>query len=126
MGWTVVLHPEVREWLAGLADKDRHQVLAALKELQTSGPTLGRPWVDTLAHSRHRNMKELRPRGTTIRLLFAFGPQRCAVVLVAGDKKHQWIRWYESSIPLADTRFDEHLDLLHQRGEQHDNNDATN
>jgi hypothetical protein len=39
--------------------------------------------------------------------LFAFDPERQAVLLVAGDKDGQWERWYKRTIPLADDRFDD-------------------
>jgi hypothetical protein len=57
-------------------------------------------------------MKELRPGsigGTEVRILFAFDPQRRAVLLVAGDKSGQWEAWYEDNIPVADDRYDEWL-----------------
>jgi len=52
--------------------------------LSECGRTLGRPLVDTLTGSK--NLKELRPRQTTIRVLFVFDPWRSAIPLVAGDK----------------------------------------
>jgi hypothetical protein len=60
-------------------------------------------------------MKELRPPSTgtsEVRLLFAFDPEREAVFLVAGDKSGRWETWYRTAIPLADRRFDQHLDSL--------------
>jgi hypothetical protein len=36
--------------------------------------------------SKHTNMKELRPSGSTLRVLFAFDPKREALLLVGGDK----------------------------------------
>lgn len=44
-----------------------------------------------------------------IRIIFAFDPQRRAILLVAGDKTGNWRQWYTDNIPLADDRFDEHL-----------------
>ena len=60
-------------------------------------------------------MKELRPgsTGTTeVRMVFAFDPVREAVFLVAGDRSGRWQTWYSTAIPLADTRFTEHLAAL--------------
>lgn len=48
-------------WLTSLDDSSREQVVAALELLEERGPQLGRPLVDTVSSSRHRNMKELRP-----------------------------------------------------------------
>jgi hypothetical protein len=51
-------------------------------------PQLGRPRVDTLKGSRHRNMKELRFSAADgeWRVAFAFDPRRKVILLVAGDK----------------------------------------
>ncbi|MDX6329981.1 MAG: hypothetical protein QOI83_2364 [Streptomycetaceae bacterium] len=45
-------------------------------------------------------------------MLFAFDPQRQALILVAGDKNGSWNTWYDRNIPIADDRFDKHLDNL--------------
>ncbi|MDP2288151.1 MAG: type II toxin-antitoxin system RelE/ParE family toxin [Actinomycetota bacterium] len=98
-----------------LDEAEYDQVVAALQALGVDGPALGRPFVDTVKGSRHKNMKELRPRGTHIRLLFAFDPLRQAVVLVAGDKTNRWKQWYEENIPVADERFDAHVKQVSQQ-----------
>lgn len=62
-------------------------------------------------------MKELRPgsSGTTeVRLIFAFDPMREAVFLVAGDKSGRWQTWYQTAIPVADERYEQHLQRLKQ------------
>ncbi len=43
-----------------LPDAVQDELLAHLAVLETFGPQLGRPRVDTLNGSRHKNMKELR------------------------------------------------------------------
>ena len=89
--------------------------MAALEVLRDHGPHLGRPLVDTVKASRHRNMKELRPGSagrSELRVLFAFDPERRAILLVAGNKTGNWTRWYQKNIPLADDRFDRHLENL--------------
>jgi hypothetical protein len=86
--------------------------LAAIRVLRDRGPALGRPLVDTIEGSRHKNMKELRPGSTgrsEIRVLFAFDLERQAILLVGGDKSGDWSRWYDVNIPVADDRFDAHL-----------------
>lgn len=111
MAWTVDVS-RIADWLEGLDDRSHDLVIAALELLAERGPLLGRPLVDTITGSRHNNMKEIRPGSagrTELRALFAFDPQRIAVLLVAGDKNGQWKRWYDENIPLADDRFDEHL-----------------
>ncbi len=51
----------VEEWLVSLDEDSYTQVIAALRIVESDGPALGRPLVDTIKASRHRNMKELRP-----------------------------------------------------------------
>lgn len=115
MTWEVILHDEVDKWFIALAQDDpvtADQVAAALDKLQDDGPNLGRPLADRIHNSRHHHMKELRPRtggACEIRMLFAFDPERQAIILVAGDKQGAWSKWYEINIPIADARFDEHL-----------------
>ena len=104
-------HPACEEWADGLDGPDAEALLAAIRVLRDQGPTLGRPLVDTIQGSRHSNMKELRPGSTgrtEIRVLFAFDLERAAILLVGGDKSDDWSGWYESNIPIADDRFDEH------------------
>ncbi|MGZ2223773.1 type II toxin-antitoxin system RelE/ParE family toxin [Glutamicibacter nicotianae] len=93
-------------------------MVAAIELLEEHGPQLGRPIVDTVLSSRHRNMKELRPGSagrSELRVMFAFDPERSAIMLIAGDKTGNWTRWYKENIPLADGIFDDHLRKL--RGE---------
>ncbi|WP_217496279.1 type II toxin-antitoxin system RelE/ParE family toxin [Arthrobacter sp. 24S4-2] len=47
--------------LLGLDQDSYEQIVAALELLAERGPQLGRPLVDTVVRSRHKNMKELRP-----------------------------------------------------------------
>lgn len=84
-----------------------------VEALKRSGPELGRPTVDTIEGSRHSNMKELR--AGTIRVLFAFDPQRRAVLLLGGDKRGQK-RWYKKAVHLADNLYDQHLTTLEEKG----------
>jgi hypothetical protein len=70
--------------------------------LSEHGPTLRRPLVDTLTGSKIANLNELRPRQTTIRVLFVFDPLRSANLLIAGDKAGQWNAWYDHAIPRAE------------------------
>ena len=105
----------IEDWLLALDERSYQQVRFALELLASDGPHLGRPLVDTLTRSRHRNMKELRPGSagaSEIRVLFAFDPERRAVLLLAGDKAGQWDKWYRKAIPAADDLYDQHLERL--------------
>lgn len=123
MSWEIILCKEVHDWYLDLAEKDpdsAHLVEQAIDLLAESGPTLGRPMVDRVNRSRHHNMKELRPGSvgsSEIRMLFAFDPKRQALIMVAGDKNGSWNSWYDRNIPIADERFDQHLDDLDNLGD---------
>lgn len=107
MSWKVESTAEFDEWFATLSEREEDQVVSAIAALKIDGPNLGRPLVDTVKGSKHPNMKELRRR--SFRILFAFDPERAAVLLVGGNKAGQWNRWYKQAIKLADRLFDEHL-----------------
>lgn len=105
----------VAGWLASLDDNSREQVIAAVELLEAQGPQLGRPLIDTVTSSRHKNAKELRPGSagrSELRVPFAIDPARHALLLVAGDKAGNWTRWYRQDIPLADDLYDDHLRTL--------------
>ena len=105
----------IDDWLKEVDDSTYDQVVAALNILTEHGPGLGRPLVDSIIGSRHKNMKELRPGSsgrTEVRILFAFDPRRRAILLLAGDKQGVWAKWYRKNIPVADDRYDDHLEQL--------------
>jgi hypothetical protein len=124
MAWTVVLIDEVANWYLDLVNDEpatAELVAAAIDLLEADRPTLGRPLVEPTKGSSIRNLKELRPgsqRRSGIRILFAFDPERQAVLLVAGDKAGNWTRWYADNIPLAERRFKAWLsgDYSEERG----------
>lgn len=104
------LHDEFGAWFETLTEDQQDSVIARVELLEAEGPALGRPTVDTIAGSRHPNMKELRvSKGGAIRILFAFDPRRQAVLLIGGDKTGQWLAWYQEAIPVADDLFDGYL-----------------
>jgi hypothetical protein len=114
--WEVEYTDQFEEWWNAVTAEDQRRIEAAVEVLQERGPGLGRPWVDTLQGSRHPNMKELRPRGGHLRILFAFDPRRAAILLLGGDKTGQWSGWYEQAIPQADELYDEYLRELRDEG----------
>ena len=62
-------------------------------------------------------MRELRIQhaGRPYRILYAFDPRRCAILLIGGDKTGN-DRWYEEYVPLADRLYDEILIELKKEG----------
>ena len=114
----VVDYRRIIAWLDGLDDEAVSHIFAALERLESDGPSIGRPLVDTLAGSTIKNLKELRPPSpgrTEIRIIFAFDPKRQAIMLLGGDKskgkngKAKWSGWYRKAIPQAEQIFRDHL-----------------
>ena len=58
--WSVDLHAEFIPEYESLPETVQDELLAHIAVLETFGPQLGRPRVDTLNGSRSKNMKELR------------------------------------------------------------------
>lgn len=115
--WEVEYTDQFEEWWHSLLDVQQDAVAAAVEILKDSGPSLGRPLVDTIKGSRHSNMKELRPGTTgTLRVLFAFDPRRHAILLIGGDKTGRWQEWYDEILPVADDLYDAHLQALRDEG----------
>ncbi|MCG8606717.1 type II toxin-antitoxin system RelE/ParE family toxin [bacterium] len=115
MSWTIAFaDPFVSEFEA-LDEKAQDELLAHARLLETYGPSLGRPYVDTLKGSDYANMKELRFRVAkgVWRVAFAFDPERLAILLVAGNKagKNEK-RFYKKLIAIADNRYAQHLETL--------------
>jgi hypothetical protein len=115
MEWEILLDAEFTEWLDGLGERERGEILAHAGLLRERGPQLGRPRVDTVKGSEFANMKELRVQiaGDPWRILFAFDPKRSAVLLIGGNKRGDK-RWYKTHIPIADERFKRHLESLEE------------
>ena len=109
--WTVLTTDLFDSWFDEQSDDTQEKVLAGLLVLQKGGPSIGRPLVDTVNASTHRNMKELRiqHKGKPIRAFFAFDPDRQAIVLCAGNKGGNEKRFYKEMIPLANKEFTKHL-----------------
>lgn len=113
--WSVVFHSAFESEFAELPLGAQEGLAAAATMLASYGPMLGRPHADTLAGSKHANMKELRftTDDGVWRVAFAFDPERKGILLVAGDKAGvTQKRFYKALIAKADTRFSEHLDFL--------------
>ncbi|CAN5618336.1 type II toxin-antitoxin system RelE/ParE family toxin [soil metagenome] len=115
MLWTIANHDAFDPEFDALPEAVQDELLAVTALLETYGPSLGRPHVDTLAGSRHANMKELRFSAAdgVWRVAFAFDPKRQAILLVAGDKAGvAQQRFYKGLIRKADGRFTDHLKQL--------------
>ena len=115
--WNVEYTNEFAQWWQSLSEADQVSVAASVRLLETLGPALSRPHVDTIKGSKHNNMKELRTQsgGNPLRTLFAFDPRRSCILLIGGDKTGDE-RFYDRMVPLADKIYDNYLDELRQEG----------
>ena len=107
--WKVRFTAEAARWFNALPVKDAEKIGKAVDKLELEGPQLRRPLVGLIKGSRHHNMKELRAVGGHFRALVAFDRQSQAIVLIGGDKTHDWKGWYGRNIRRADQVYDKHL-----------------
>jgi len=118
MDWDVRFDPAFAAEAKGFANAVQAEIAALALLLRRFGPHLRRPHCDTLAGSKHANMKELRfaSSGGEWRIAFAFDPERRAILLAGGSKSGVSQRqFYRDLIRLADCRFVAHLKSLSTR-----------
>lgn len=108
MAWDLEATPEFEEWFSDLDQSLKLDVAAKLALLRDTGPTLGRPHVDTIYGSAYPNMKELRVKRQQTRVFFAFDRRRVGVLLLGGVKEGN-DRFYEQMVPRADDLYSRHL-----------------
>lgn len=110
--WEIDRTEEIAEWVLSLDDDAKEAILKNLVILRELGPSLGRPYVDTINGSRFKNMKELRVQNKKrlYRIFFIFDNKRKAILLIGGDKRGDK-RFYEKMIPMADALYTRYLKL---------------
>jgi hypothetical protein len=84
--WKVEFDDDFKAEFDGFPEEVRLAILEVARVLQGASPGLGRPRVDTLNGSKHANMKELRCDADDGVWRVAFGTERKALLLTAGDK----------------------------------------
>jgi hypothetical protein len=116
MVWAVDFDEEFSAWFEAQDADLRDEIISNLKMLAELGPALRRPRVGNIEGSKYSQMKELivQFKGDSWRILFAFDPDRHAILLVGGDKTGD-NRWYKINIPIADARFQKHLAELEEK-----------
>jgi hypothetical protein len=119
MEWNILFDPNFKIWFYQQDQGFQDEAFAILAILGEFGPRLGRPRVDTLEGSFFNNMKELRIQyqGKPWRILFAFDPERQAILLVGGNKSGNK-RWYKENIPIADERYKRYLEASKEEKEK--------
>ncbi len=115
--WEVEYTDELGEWWGALSEAEQESIDASVRLLEEKGPNLGFPHTSGIEGSRHAHMRELRVQheGRPYRVLYAFDPRRCAILLIGGDKTGN-DRWYVAHVPIADKLYDAHLATLRKEG----------
>lgn len=112
MSWETLISEEYENWFNQLPQKHKIAIATDLEVLRELGPTLGRPYADQIKGSKFSNLKELRTKvtGHVYRSLFAFNPDRQAIILSGGDKKGKnQEKFYKRLIAQAEMVFEKHL-----------------
>ena len=120
MSWEVEYTDEFGAWWEALGTKEQISVSASVDLLGLLGPGVGFPHSSDIKGSRRGNLRELRIQhaGRPYRVLYAFDPRRCALLLIGGEKTGRH-RWYEQHVPMAEKLYDVHLETLRKEGRHH-------
>lgn len=115
--WEVEYTEELEEWWDTLDDPTQRAVNTLVWMLEEQGSNLKFPYSSGISDSKYSHMRELRiqHKGEPYRILYAFDPRRCAILLIGGNKVGN-DRWYKKFIPIADKLYDEHLEILKREG----------
>ncbi len=110
--WKIEFTDEFGSWWETLSNVEQESVRASVKLLGEIDPGLRFPHMSGIVGSRHSHLRELRVQhaGRPYRVLFAFDPRRCAILLLGGDKTGI-DRGYDENVPIADRLYDAHLEL---------------
>jgi len=106
----VVVTDRFKEWYEALSMQEQEAVFRVVTLLEGRGVSLGYPYSSAIEGSRHA-LRELRVQhqGRPYRVLYAFDPERNAVLLLGGDKGGNE-RFYEQSIPIAEALWEQYLE----------------
>lgn len=117
MTWDVEYTDEFESWWGTLDEGTQVAIDTVVRLLESKGPQLPFPYSSDVRGSRFGQMRELRVRhkGQPYRVLYAFDPRRCAILLIGGNKGGN-DRWYEEYVPLADKLYEEHPAALKKEG----------
>lgn len=115
--WEVEYTDEFGAWWGSISAEEQESIDASVRLLEEVGPNLPFPHSSGIGSSKHGHLRELRVQhdGRPYRVLYAFDPRRCAVLLIGGDKTGN-ARWYELYVPIADRLYDRHLEQLEKEG----------
>ena len=109
----VLFTNEFEVWWDGLSMEEQDSIDPVVLMLGQEGATLRFPYSSGIKGSQYSHLRELRiqHQGRPYRILYAFDPDRNALLLIGGDKTGN-DRWYEVFVPIADRLYREHLKEL--------------
>lgn len=115
--WNVEYTDEFGEWFATLVEAVQDDVDRSVGLLEAKGPQLPFPHSSGIEGSRHAHMRELRVQsgGEPYRIFYAFDPRRTAILLIGGNKTGD-DRFYERTVPIADSLYDTYIAELKKEG----------
>jgi hypothetical protein len=115
--WNVEYTDEFGEWFATLVEAVQDDVDRSVGLLEAKGPQLPFPHSSGIEGSRHARMRELRVQsgGEPYRIFYAFDPRRTAILLIGGNKTGD-DRFYERTVPIADSLYDTYIAELKKEG----------
>lgn len=105
----VVVSDEFKVWYEDLSLEEQESVFRVVSLLEGRGVALGFPYSSAIEGSRH-SLRELRVQhqGRPYRILYAFDPERQAVLLLGADKTGL-DRFYQEFVPRAEAIWDRYL-----------------
>ena len=111
----VLFTDEFETWWDSLSAREQDSVDRVARMLIEEGPSLRFPYSSGVEGSAYAHMRELRiqHQGRPYRVLYAFDPERNALLLIGGDKTGN-DRWYETFVPIADRLYRQHLKDLEE------------
>ena len=113
MIWDIEYTDEFELWWESLTEREQIDIASTVNLLEQCGPNLKFPFSSGIEGSKLKHLRELRIQhaGGPYRVLYAFDPRRCAILLLGGNKTGD-NRWYEINIPVAERLYHKHLLIL--------------
>jgi hypothetical protein len=102
-----------KDWYLDLENKHAAAVDRKVKMLQLLGIALPFPHSSDIKDAKYP-FRELRVNSPPIRVMYAFDPERKAVLLIGGDKTGD-DRFYQRIVPLAERLWEEYLAGLKEK-----------
>lgn len=110
--WDIDICEELEPELRSFSEEVIRKFFSYINLLETEGPSLSRPYSDTLKGSKYTNLKELRfdADGGVWRFAYAFDAKRKGIVLIGGDKSGvDQKKFYKKLIRKAEERYEKYL-----------------